>query len=110
VPDCHFHLYSSLNLTQLNHSNSIYFMPLDKSMQRMKKRRRGRCLITTFILTRLEILCNYQFIKFNLFYFIPLDEFIGKEGEKKKVKVPDYHFHSDSSRNLPQFIQLVQPI
>jgi cell division protein FtsI/penicillin-binding protein 2 len=22
--------------------------------------------------------------------------------EKKKMKVPDYHFHSDSSRNLPQ--------
>jgi len=26
----------------------------------------------------------------------------------KKVKVLDYHVHSDSSRNLPQFIQPMQ--
>ena len=31
------------------------------------------------------------------------DESIVIEDEMKKVKVLDYHFHSDSSRNLPQF-------
>jgi len=33
----------------------------------------------------------------NKVYFIPLDKSFAKEEKKKKVKVPDYHFHSDSS-------------
>jgi hypothetical protein len=34
-----------------------------------------------------------------------LDEFIVKDEVMKKVKVPNHHVHSDSSRNLPQLIQ-----
>jgi len=36
------------------------------------------------------------------------DELIVKEEVMKKVKVLDYHFRSDSSRNSPQFIQPMQ--
>jgi hypothetical protein len=38
------------------------------------------------------------------------DESIEKEVEMKKVKVLDYHFYSDLSRNLPQFIQPMQSV
>ena len=33
-----------------------------------------------------------------------------KEEEKKKVKVLDYHFHSDSSLNPPHSIQSFQSV
>jgi len=36
------------------------------------------------------------------------DESIVKEEEMKKVKVLDYHFHSDSSRKLSQLMQPMQ--
>ena len=36
--------------------------------------------------------------------------FIVKEEETKKVEVLNHHFHSDSSRNLPQFIQPIQSV
>ena len=36
------------------------------------------------------------------------DEFIAKDEEMKKVKVPNHHVHSDSSRNFLQYIQPMQ--
>jgi hypothetical protein len=37
-------------------------------------------------------------------------ESIAKDEEIKKVKVLNHHVHSDSSRNLPQFIQSIQSV
>ena len=67
VLDYHFHSKSSLNLPHSFHQISSFSPPWISRLQKRKRKRRWRCLITTFTLNHLWIFRN-QIMKFHPFH------------------------------------------